>query len=53
MAMTTDPVCGMSIEESTAAGNITHEGTTYYFCSIACQEQFEAEPSRYASEQKQ
>ncbi len=52
-AMTTDPVCGMSIEESAAAGSITHEGTVYYFCSITCQERFEAEPSQYASEQRQ
>ncbi len=53
MAMTKDPVCGMSIEESAAAGNITHEGTVYYFCSIACLERFEGEPSQYVSEQKQ
>lgn len=46
---TTDPVCGMSVEESAAAGSATHQGTTYYFCSSACQQRFEAEPDKYAS----
>ncbi len=49
MATTTDPVCGMSIEESAAAGNTTHEGTIYYFCSPACQQRFEADPAKYVS----
>lgn len=47
MATVTDPVCGMTIEEPAAAGSTTHEGTTYYFCSPACQERFEAEPDAY------
>lgn len=49
MATTTDPVCGMAIEESAAAGSATHEGATYYFCSSTCQERFEEDPGRYAS----
>ena len=49
MATTTDPVCGMTIEESAAAGSATHRGVTYYFCSPACKERFEAEPEKYAS----
>lgn len=49
MATVTDPVCGMSIQESAAAGRATHEGVTYHFCSSACQEQFEAEPDKYAT----
>ncbi len=44
MASVTDPVCGMTIEQSAAAGSATHEGVIYYFCSPACQERFEAEP---------
>jgi HAD superfamily hydrolase (TIGR01509 family) len=49
MAITTDPVCGMTIEESTAAATATHQGTTYYFCSTTCRERFEAEPEMYTS----
>lgn len=51
MTTTTDPVCGMTIEEAKAAGSATHGGVTYYFCSTSCQEQFEAEPDKYASGQ--
>jgi len=42
-----DPVCGMEISRHEAAGQIEHEGQTYYFCSDSCQKQFEAEPSRF------
>lgn len=49
MATVTDPVCGMTIDESEAAGQTTHEGMTYYFCSTACQEQFEADPDKYTA----
>lgn len=48
MATVTDPVCGMTIEQSDAAGQATHKGVTYYFCSRACHERFEAEPDEYA-----
>ena len=24
-----------------------HEGTTYYFCAIACKERFDAEPAKF------
>lgn len=49
MATTTDPVCGMTIDESAAAGSTSHQGTTYYFCSSGCPERFEADPGQYAS----
>ncbi len=47
MAMVTDPVCGMHIESEEAAGVAEHEGKTYYFCSQACHEAFQADPSAY------
>lgn len=43
--MTTDPVCQMNVEERTAAGQSTHEGKTYYFCSLGCREAFEKDPA--------
>ncbi len=49
MAMVTDPVCGMHIESEEAVGVAEHEGKTYYFCSQACHEAFEADPSPYVS----
>jgi Cu+-exporting ATPase len=27
-----DPVCGMTVDPSRAAGHLEHEGLTYYFC---------------------
>jgi YHS domain-containing protein len=36
-----DPVCGMVIEQSTAAAHGTYGTETVYFCSAACQTAFE------------
>lgn len=47
MAKATDPVCGMQIETTDAAGQSDFEGRTYYFCSSACKEQFDANPARF------
>jgi len=46
--MAIDPVCGMTVDEATAAGSATHAGTTYYFCSEHCHEAFLSDPDRYA-----
>jgi len=46
--MAIDPVCGMTVDEKSAAGNVVHSGTTYYFCSSKCQHEFEANPAKYA-----
>ncbi len=43
----TDPVCGMTVNPATAAGSVTHDGTTYHFCSKHCVEKFRADPARY------
>jgi YHS domain-containing protein len=47
MAQVKDPVCGMMIDPDTAAGQATHQGTTYYFCSTQCLRQFQTDPARY------
>jgi YHS domain-containing protein len=49
MAIVTDPVCGMQIEPDDAAGTAEYQGTTYYFCSQACLDAFEADPSAYVT----
>lgn len=43
----TDPVCGMSVDPTTAAGSHAHGGKTYHFCSRHCLEKFKADPDRY------
>lgn len=47
--MVKDVVCGMQIDEKTAAAKSEYEGTTYYFCSAGCKVRFDQNPSRYAS----
>jgi YHS domain-containing protein len=39
----TDPVCGMSVEKSSAAATATHGSTTYYLCSPRCRDHFVAD----------
>ena len=50
MPPVTDPVCGMTVESTTAFARSEWEGRTYYFCSEACQREFAADPSRYTAE---
>ena len=45
--MTKDPVCGMMVDEKTAAAIASYEGRTYYFCSASCKSKFEKEPRKY------
>ena len=47
MAMATDPVCKMVIEESTAAATSEYKGKTYYFCAMGCKKSFDADPEKY------
>ncbi len=42
-----DPVCGMDIETTTAAGRTEHDGQMYYFCGSECQEKFDLHPEQY------
>ena len=47
--MAKDPVCGMQIDEKTAAAQSTYQGKTYYFCSQDCKKTFDQNPGQYAS----
>lgn len=49
MAAHTDPVCGMQVEEQSAAATSEHQGQTYYFCSRGCKERFDRDPEQYTS----
>ena len=42
----TDPVCGMTVTES-SGHTLQHEGRAYYFCSARCQDKFAANPGQY------
>lgn len=43
----TDPVCGMDVVVGEAAATATHDGTTYHFCGVGCQEAFVDDPERF------
>ncbi len=48
-----DPVCGMTIDVSDAAALSKYKGTTYFFCSKACRENFEKNPETSVSEKSE
>jgi len=41
-----DPVCGMKAATNPEK-SATHDGTTYYFCSMRCVDKFNHDPERY------
>jgi len=46
--MAVDPICKMSVSENQAKYTSMHGGKSYYFCSAACKQEFEKNPSKYA-----
>jgi YHS domain-containing protein len=45
-----DPVCGMDVNpDDPKTENLERNKETYYFCSTACREQFEATPEEFAA----
>src|SRR5438445_492836 len=46
-----DPVCGMRVPADPAK-SVSHDGTSYYFCSTRCMERFSADPRRYLEKEK-
>lgn len=46
VAAVVDPVCGMEVKPP-AAGHIEYRSKRYYFCGLACKEDFQKEPGKY------
>jgi Cu+-exporting ATPase len=42
-----DPVCGRDVVITRAPSSSDYAGTTYYFCSQQCQQDFDRLPSHY------
>ncbi len=42
-----DPVCGMTIDPSEAAGTRSYQGATLFFCSKDCLQKFDADAARF------
>jgi uncharacterized membrane protein YraQ (UPF0718 family)/YHS domain-containing protein len=43
-----DPVCGMTVDRSTAEYRSSRGDETYYFCSAGCKQRFDKSPEKYA-----
>ncbi len=48
--MATDPVCGMDVDEQTAAATSEYHGEMYYFCSAGCKRAFDLDPESYVGQ---
>jgi YHS domain-containing protein len=48
--MAVDPVCGMQVDENSAAATYEYKGKTYYFCAPSCKEDFVKDPEKYLRE---
>lgn len=44
-----DPVCGMTVEVTTAFSEAVG-GDTYYFCSEGCRERFDEDPTDFGAD---
>ena len=42
-----DPICGMSVEASTAKYKSEFQGNAFYFCCAGCKDKFEKQPEKY------
>jgi YHS domain-containing protein len=45
--MTTDPVCGMRVDDTNAEFQTQFAGRKYSFCSDECRKEFEERPEEY------
>src|SRR5918992_2876191 len=42
-----DPVCGMTVDPTRAAGSYEYQGKTYYFCNPHCLHRFKEDPEKF------
>ncbi len=52
MAQVTDPVCGMTVDPTTAQHKSEYQGQSYYFCAPGCKKAFDKEPEKYLGQDK-
>lgn len=45
--MTTDPVCGMKVDEKTAQFESQFAEKKFLFCSEECKQEFDADPDEF------
>ena len=42
-----DPVCGMTVDPSSAAARTRYEGSDFYFCTEGCKARFQSAPQDF------
>lgn len=52
MAMQTDPICGMQVDDQKATAKSQFQGANYFFCSEECRLKFDQQPQQYAAKAK-
>ncbi len=45
--MARDPVCGMEVDEKSAAATSEYKGKKYYFCAPGCKKAFDKAPEKF------
>ncbi len=50
--ITTDPVCGMEVEEA-SPHRADYDGNTYLFCSQGCRQKFERDPGEFITAERE
>lgn len=43
----TDPICGMTVDDTKAEFVSEYEGSKFYFCSAGCKASFNKDPNKY------
>lgn len=51
--MALDPVCGMQVDERSAAATSEYQGQTYYFCAPGCKRAFDQNPEEFLKSSEQ
>jgi len=49
MAMQTDPVCGMQVDDQKATAKSQFQGKNYVFCSDECKRKFDQQPQQFTA----
>ena len=45
--MEKDPVCGIQVDPTKAAGKSEYQGKTFYFCNPGCKRKFDQNQEQY------
>jgi len=48
--MTTDPVCGMKVDNQRPVLAYEYKGKIYYFCAVGCRDEFSYDPEKFIKE---